>query len=137
MIATWFLRFAVITGVAGPGLGLYMAASHDPTRATVHAHMTLIGWVGMFLAGLFHAAHRHADDGSARLHLAVAVAGVATLVPAIAAVHLGADWGPALAGLGSVPTLTAAMLFATVVFRATARRAARFEHGFARREAAE
>ena len=110
-----------LTGIAGMGLGIYMAASFDHALSPVHAHVNLIGWVGMFLAGLFYAVHPSADDRLARIHLGSAVTGLVILTPGIAGSHFGLPWGPAVAGLGSILTIATMLLFATIVFRATAR----------------
>ncbi len=120
MTSKWFLRIATLIGVAGMGLGLAMAASGDHSLSPVHAHLNLIGWVGLFLAGLFYAAHPAAEGRLARAHFGLAVVGVATLTPGIAGSHLGTDWGPAVAGIGSVLTIAAMGLFAAIVFRTTA-----------------
>jgi len=50
----WFLRIAVLYLIAGVSMGLYMAASHDHSMFPVHAHLNLLGWVSMFLFGLFY-----------------------------------------------------------------------------------
>lgn len=120
MASKWFLRFAALFAVAGMGLGIYMAASFDHSMSPVHAHVNLIGWVGMFLAGLFYAVHPTADDRLARIHLGTAFIGLLILAPGIAGSHLGLPWGPPVAGLGSILTLVAMVLFAAIVFRTTA-----------------
>ncbi len=120
MASKWFLRLATLFAVAGMGLGIHMAASFDHAMSPVHAHVNLIGWVGMFLAGLFYAVHPIADDRLARVHLGTAFIGLLILAPGIAGSHLGLPWGPAVAGLGSILTLVAMLLFAAIVFRATA-----------------
>lgn len=119
MISSLFLRTGALFGVAGMGLGLVMAASGDHRLATVHAHVNLIGWVGMFLAGLHHAARPRRRPFLARLHYGVALAGVTTLGPGIAGIHLGYVWGPVVAAIGSATTFAATALFAVIVFRDT------------------
>lgn len=52
----WFLRLAVLYLIAGVGLGLYMAGSHDHSMRPVHAHLNLLGWVSLALFGLFYRA---------------------------------------------------------------------------------
>lgn len=121
MIATWFLRCGVVFAIAGMALGIHMAASTDHTLAPVHAHVNLLGWVTMFLAGLFYAAHPTSETRAARVHLALAVVGLVVLAPGIAGANLGAAWGPPLAGIGALLTLASMLLFAAIVFRATAR----------------
>lgn len=49
-----FLRLAVLYVLLGVALGVTMAASHDYTLKPVHAHVNLLGWVSMFLFGLWY-----------------------------------------------------------------------------------
>lgn len=53
----WFLRLAVLYGIAGIGLGLYMSATNDFAWHPVHAHLNLLGWVTLALFGLYYRAH--------------------------------------------------------------------------------
>ena len=47
-------RIAVLFALVGMIVGVYMAASHDHALAPGHAHINLIGWVSLFLIGLFY-----------------------------------------------------------------------------------
>jgi len=51
------LRWATLYFIAGVSIGLYMAGSHDFAIAPVHAHVNLIGWVSLALAGLIYKAY--------------------------------------------------------------------------------
>jgi hypothetical protein len=59
----WFLRLAVLYGIAGIGLGLYMSASGNHAMHPVHAHLNLLGWVTLALFGLYYRAHPAATAG--------------------------------------------------------------------------
>lgn len=50
------LCFAIgsLTAVAGIGLGIYMGIAQDHTLVPVHVHLNLIGWVSLFLIGLYY-----------------------------------------------------------------------------------
>jgi hypothetical protein len=52
MISPLFLRVAVVFAITGMALGIYMGAAQDFALSPVHAHINLVGWVSMFLAGL-------------------------------------------------------------------------------------
>ena len=52
----WYLRLAVLYGIAGILLGLYMAGSGNHAMHPVHAHLNLLGWVTLALFGLFYRA---------------------------------------------------------------------------------
>lgn len=62
--ATW-LKLAVIYLIAGVGLGIAMGASEDFTLRPVHAHINLLGWATMALAGLIYSVYPQA--GTSRL----------------------------------------------------------------------
>ena len=65
----WFLRLAALYGVAGIGLGLYMAGSGDHALHPVHAHLNLLGWVTLALFGLYYRAYpRAAESKLAKAH---------------------------------------------------------------------
>jgi hypothetical protein len=122
MISKWFLRFGVLFAIAGMCLGIYMAASHDHVLAPVHAHVNLLGWVTMFLAGLFYAVRPECEGRLATLHLALAVLGLLVLAPGLTGIVLGQTaLGEPLAAIGSIITLASVLVFAYVVFAAPAR----------------
>ena len=50
------LRLAVLYGIAGFGLGLFMSASGNHAMHPVHAHLNLLGWVTLALFGLYYRA---------------------------------------------------------------------------------
>ena len=49
-----FFRVSVLYALLGMAGGIYMAASHDHTLHPAHAHLLLLGWVGMTIFGVFH-----------------------------------------------------------------------------------
>jgi hypothetical protein len=122
MAAVWFLRFGVVFAVVGMGLGIAMGASHDFTLAPVHAHINLVGWVSMFLAGLFYHTHPRAEVFWSRLHLFVAVPAMLVLVTGIYGAQTNAAWGVPVAIAGSLAVIIAMILFAGIVFAFTGKR---------------
>lgn len=50
-----FFLTAVIYGLVGLSLGIFMGASGDHTLSPVHAHTNLVGWVSLAIMGGFHA----------------------------------------------------------------------------------
>jgi hypothetical protein len=111
---------AAAYALAGMGFGIVMAASHDHTLMTVHAHLNLLGWVSMAIYGLFyHTVPAAAETRLARLHVGVATLGLWIMIPGVAMAVLGMTEGPAI--IGSLLTILGMLLFATRV--ATARRA--------------
>ena len=47
-------KTATIMALAGIGMGIGMAASHDHSLMPVHAHLNLLGWVSLFLFGIYY-----------------------------------------------------------------------------------
>ncbi|WP_246748596.1 hypothetical protein [Rhizobium setariae] len=101
-----------------------MAATHDHTLSPVHAHINLVGWVTMFLSGLFYATYPGSQGRLAGFHLVLSVLGLLIMAPGIAGVLLGYPWGEPLAGVGSLMTLIAIVIFALIVFSAPGRQRA-------------
>ena len=119
-----FLRLAVLFALIGVGMGYYMGASQNFVAAPVHAHVNLLGWVSMFLYGLFYRAHADAAVGLLpKLHFGFAVVGLLIFMPALAVEIIGPADLRAVAGLGLVggPTLVVIgmVLFTIIVFRHT------------------
>lgn len=119
-----FLRLSVLFVVLGVSLGYYMGATHDFTVSPVHAHINLLGWVSMFLYGLFYRAFPEAARGwMPKAHLTLAAIGLPVMMIgltiavlqiksllALSQILLMA--GPTLVVLGMV-------VWAVIVFRAT------------------
>ncbi len=119
-----FLRLGALFALAGVGLGYWMGMTEQFGLMPVHAHVNLLGWVSMFLYGLFYRAVPAAATGwLAVAHLWTAVLGLLLFMPALALklLHVPGTEGVALAGLIAGPTLTliAFVLFAVIVFRQT------------------
>ncbi|MFO1351500.1 MAG: cytochrome-c oxidase [Gammaproteobacteria bacterium] len=53
-MATRFLMLAVVYFVTGVAMGVAMAATQDFTAMPVHAHVNLLGWVSLALAGMVY-----------------------------------------------------------------------------------
>lgn len=69
MIAHRFIRTAVAFFVIGIALGIYMGAAHDFRFTHVHAHLNLLGWVALGLAGLLYTTFPQLQQGwLPRLH---------------------------------------------------------------------
>lgn len=115
-ISYWFLLAAALMGAVGMVWGIQMSATHDHTLAPAHAHLNLVGWVTMALFGLYyHLVPQAGQAVLARVHLALALAGVLALVPGI--VMALTHRGDALAKLGSVLTVASMLVFIWTVAR--------------------
>jgi hypothetical protein len=105
-------------GLVGMGWGIAMAASQDHSAMPAHAHLNLLGWVSLFLFGIYYRLHPATDVG--RIAVAqVALWGVGTVVMTIgvAAIHAGRTGGDPIAAVGSFIIVASMLLFAVLVFR--------------------
>lgn len=115
-IAFTFFVTGVVAVVFGMGWGLQMAASGDHAMAGAHAHLNLVGWASFALFGLYyHVTPRAAASVLARIHYAVALAGLVVMVIGIALTVRG---GSELAAvLGSLLTAASMLIFLYTVAR--------------------
>ena len=122
MFARLFLRHSVIYILIGISIGIYMAASHNHTLSPVHAHLNLLGFVAMAIYGFFHRLYPAAgNDPLARWHFWIANLGMVALLVALAALLLGVQEAEMFTAAFSFVVFGGMILFAIIVFRATAR----------------
>jgi hypothetical protein len=114
-------RLAVLFVIAGMAMGIGMAASQNHAIMPAHAHLNLLGWVSLFLFGIYYE-RRPALDTSrlARLQVWIWSFGTTVLTIAVAAIHLGYEGADPVAAIASLIVLAAMLMFAYLVFRPTA-----------------
>jgi hypothetical protein len=111
-------RAAVLFALIGMGMGIAMAIARDHSVMPAHAHLNLLGWVSLFLFGIYYKLHPVAD--TSRLAFAqvwVWIAATIVLTIGVAGVHLGYDSLEPLAAVGSLVALADILLFGVLVFR--------------------
>lgn len=119
-ISNWFLRLAVLYFIAGVGLGIHMASSHDYGLAPVHAHLNLLGWVSMALFGLFYrAVPAAAGSKLAKAHFWIFVPAHLVQMVTLHMFILGNKGIEPVLGLASVLVGVAVLCFAAVVWQNT------------------
>ncbi|MEZ0167259.1 hypothetical protein [Microvirga sp. TS319] len=111
-------RLAVLFVVAGMAMGIGMAASQDHSIMPAHAHLNLLGWVSLFLFGIYYE-RRPALNASRMAMVQVVLWSIGTVVltVAVAAIHLGYTAADPIAALASLVILAAMLIFAYFVFR--------------------
>jgi len=111
-------KLAVLFVIAGMAMGIGMAVSQDHSIMPAHAHLNLLGWVSLFLFGIYYE-RRPALDRSrlALIQVVVWSAGTALMTVAVAAVHLGYTAFEPAAAISSLMVLVAMVLFAYFVFK--------------------
>jgi putative Mn2+ efflux pump MntP len=111
-------RAAVLMVVAGMIWGIVMGISGDHSTMPAHAHLNLLGWVSLFLFGIYYHLHP-ATDVSRLAFLQVSIWIVATIVLTIGVglVHSGHAAGEPIAAASSLVVLADMLLFGWLVFR--------------------
>lgn len=116
--STLSLCTAVCLGIVGMCIGIAMAASGDHSVFPAHAHLNLLGWVSLFLIGIFYRLHPALDASRiALVQSAVWICGTIVLTCGVAAIYLGRPEFEPVAIIGSLMVLGDMLLFAYLVFR--------------------
>ena len=111
-------RAAVIFVLAGMTWGMVMGISQDHSAMPAHAHLNLLGWVSLFLMGLYYRLHPSFDGGKLPLAQVILwILGSITHPLGMGLVLRGHMFGGPMIGVGSVQLLISMLLFAWQVFR--------------------
>ena len=112
-------KIASFTAVIGVSLGVYMGIGRDHTLAPVHVHLNLIGWVSLFLFGLFYKTHPSAVCKTAVAQVSMSVAGYIAMLSGLAGFLLsGSAAFMPLAITGSLLVWAGVLLFFIIVAKA-------------------
>src|SRR5215204_2447715 len=113
-------RAAVLFALIGMGMGIAMAIARDHSVMPAHAHLNLLGWVSLFLFGLYYRLNPALDVSRlALVQVGVWSFGTVVLTFAVAANHMGYDAADPVAAVASLIVLAAMLLLAALVFRPT------------------
>jgi len=111
---TAWLKLAVVYLILGIGLGIAMGASQDFTLRPVHAHLNLLGWTTMALAGLIYTVFPRAGASRlAKVHFWLMNAALPVMMGALATLL-------ATGNKGVVPVLASSEIVAAVAVLAFA-----------------
>ncbi len=111
-------RAAVLFVIAGMIWGLVMAISENHATFPAHAHLNLLGWVSLFLFGVFYHLHPAIDRSRAALvQVWIWMAGVVIQVYGVGRIFTGHTEGEAFAAAGSFIVLGSMLLFTWLVYR--------------------
>jgi hypothetical protein len=108
---------AVVFVVAGMIWGIVMAISEDHSAMPAHAHLNLLGWVSLFLFGIYY--HLHPAVGRAKsaiVQVWVWIVGTIILTIGVGLVHTGHAIGDPIAAVGSFVVLLDMLLFGWLVY---------------------
>jgi hypothetical protein len=114
-------RASLIFILIGIALGMYMGASHNHAAAPAHAHINLIGFVSLFLIGLFYE-RRDALNRSKLAFWQVFIWTVGSIIlnTAVALLYFGNPQFIMLAPVGEMIVAASALAFTVIVFKETA-----------------
>ncbi|MBO6510650.1 MAG: hypothetical protein JJ866_20300 [Roseibium sp.] len=119
---------AILIMVFGMAWGISMAISHNHETAPGHAHLNLLGWVSLFLMGLFYRGAAQLENSRAAIaQVLVWAIGSILLAAGVALIYSGVPSGEALAAVSSLVLFADMLLFAGLVFRSQARSSATSE----------
>ncbi len=102
---------AVTFVLVGMLLGISMAILQDHSAMPAHAHLNLLGWVSLFLFGIFFHLHPVIDRSrAARVQVWIWTFATIVLTIGVGLIHTGYEIGDPIAAVAS-PVLLADMLF--------------------------
>ena len=111
-------KLAVLFVIAGMAMGIGMAAAHDHSIMPAHAHLNLLGWVSLFLFGIYYKLHPALERSRlAFVQVVIWSVGTVVLTIGVAAIHLGYETAEPVTAMASFILLAAMLLFAYLVFR--------------------
>ena len=107
---------AVLLVLVGMVWGIVMAISQDHSAMPAHAHLNLLGWVSLFLFGIFYHLHPRIDgSGIARAQVYIWITGTVILTVGVGLVHTGHDVGDPIAAVGALIVLLGMLMFGWIV----------------------
>lgn len=116
--STLCFRAAVVLVVIGMLWGLQMAISGDHSAHPAHAHLNLLGWVCLFLFGIYYRLHPALETrGFARIQVWLWIVGTVIQAIGVGLVHTGSPQAEPAAAGGSILVLVAMLMFAWLVYR--------------------
>jgi hypothetical protein len=112
-----WLKLSVVYLIIGIGMGIAMGASQNFTLRPVHAHVNLLGWTTMALAGLIYSVFPKAGESVlARVHFWLLNLALPVMMVALSLVLFGRmDVAPVLA-LGEIAGAAGIAAFAANLF---------------------
>ena len=111
-------RAAVLLVIAGMFWGIVMGISENHSTMPAHAHLNLLGWVSLFLFGIYYHLHPAVDRSLlASLQVWIWIAGTIIMTIGVGLVHSGHEIGDPIAAVSSLVVLADTLLFGWLVFR--------------------
>src|SRR5512147_2390018 len=116
-MAGYFMKAAVIYGIIGFALGVYMGANHKYALRSMHSHLGLLGWVTFAVCALYYQlVPSAAKMALAKVHFWAANVGLVVLIVSLVLLSAGVTAASPSAAAGSVITFAGMAVFLFVVF---------------------
>ena len=113
-------RAAMLLVLAGMLWGLQMAITDDHSAFPAHAHLNLLGFVALFLFGIFYRLNPTVEASRLALpQVWVWIVSTIILAVCVGLVHTGHSVGEPIAAVGSFTIFADAILFTWLVFQAS------------------
>ena len=109
---------AVLFVIAGMIWGIVMAVSEDHSAMPARAHLNLLGWVSLFLFGIFYRLNPTVESNRLALpQVWIWIVSTIVLAIGVGLVHTGHPIGDPIAAVGSIAIFADAILFTWLVFQ--------------------
>ena len=125
-------KAAMLLVLAGMIWGLQMAVTDDHSAFPAHAHLNLLGFVALFLFGIFYRLNPTVESNRLAIpQVLIWIASTVVMAIGVGLVHTGHPAGDPIAAVGAFAIFADAMLFTWLVFqvRPTADHASRVAVG--------
>src|SRR5262249_37276012 len=111
-------RAAVLFLLIGMIWGIAMAISENHGAMPAHAHLNLLGWVSLFLFGIYYRLQPSLERArSALLQAWIWVLGTVVTVSSVGLVYTGHPQAKPIAGIGSFILLFGMLVFGWIIYR--------------------
>jgi FtsH-binding integral membrane protein len=111
-------RAAMLLVLAGMIWGLQMAISDDHSAFPAHAHLNLLGFVALFLFGIFYRLNPMVESNRLAIpQVWIWIASTVVMAIGVGLVHTGHAAGDPIAAVGSFAIFADAILFTWLVFQ--------------------
>jgi membrane-bound acyltransferase YfiQ involved in biofilm formation len=109
---------AVLFVLAGMGWGIQMGITQDHSAFPAHAHLNLLGWVSLFLLGVYYHLNPSLDKaGAARIQVWIWIVGTITETIGVGLVYTGHEAAEPMIAVGSLTLFAAMLIFGWLVFQ--------------------
>ncbi|MFD0676266.1 MULTISPECIES: cytochrome-c oxidase [unclassified Paenibacillus] len=112
------IKIASVYFVVGVFFGMFMSITHQFQFASVHAHINLVGWVSLALAGfVYHVFPKAATSILGKIHFWLHNIGLPIMMIGLVFLLNGVDAAEPVVAMGGTLTAIAVVLFTINVLR--------------------